>query len=90
MKIKKKTLFCLFLGIIFIAIASNYEPTLELTSVIITADTDFSEGELSQRYHVGYNEPCQIDCKRYADQNDAEYHTAIVRTWGQCHCRVIQ
>ena len=70
--------------------ASNYEPAPELTSIIITAETEIVEGQILQRYQVGNNELCQSDCKLYSEQNDVEYSAAIVRVWGQCNCRVFQ
>ena len=88
MKIKKKTLLYLFIVIVVTFIASNYEPTPKLTNIIITAETEISDGRIYQRYHVGENEICQKDCKLYSKQHDEEYHSAIVRTWGQCNCRV--
>lgn len=90
MKIKKKTLIYIILIMAIGFIASNYEPEPELTNIIITAETEISDGQVLQRYQVGGNEICQKDCQLYSDQNDVDYHSAIVRVWGQCNCRVIQ
>jgi len=90
MKLKKKTLIYIFLVMSIIFVASNYEPVPELDNIIITSETEIDNNEVLQRYQIGNNEICQQDCKLYSEQNDVEYVTAIVRTWGQCNCRVIQ
>jgi hypothetical protein len=89
MKIKKKTLIYILLVMAIGFLASNYEPAPEVTSIIITAETEIIDNKVLQRYQVGNNEICQTDCKLYSTQNDVEYVAAIVRVWGQCNCRVI-
>jgi len=90
MKIKKKILIYILLVMAIGFIAYNYEPEPKLTNIIITDDTTIVDGQILQRYQVGGNEICQSDCILYSEQNDVEYHSAIVRVWGQCNCRVIQ
>ncbi len=71
-------------------IAANYEPEPDLTNIIITAETEIVDGQILQRYQVSHNEICQDDCRLYSDKHEVEYHSAIVRVWGQCNCRVIE
>tara|TARA_B100000029_G_scaffold423325_1_gene430453 strand:- start:712 stop:999 length:288 start_codon:yes stop_codon:yes gene_type:complete len=94
MKIKKnqiKIILFLLLGIFLVNIDLQKE---DMGATIIEYPNKVvidSEGEqyIDQRYKVGNNEICISDCKVLSNNNDFKYHSAIVRKWGQCHCRYI-
>tara|TARA_B100000902_G_scaffold326961_1_gene322270 strand:+ start:185 stop:472 length:288 start_codon:yes stop_codon:yes gene_type:complete len=94
MKVKKnqiKIILFLLFGIFLVNIDLENE---EINSSIIEYPNKVitnAEGEqyINQRYKVGNNDICISDCKVLSNNNDFKYHSAIVRKWGQCHCRYI-
>ena len=94
MKIKKNqiNIILFLLLIIFLVNINSQKEDISSTIIEYTAKVSTnSEGNqyIDQRYKVSSNEICISDCKVLSNNNDFKYHSAIVRKWGQCHCRYI-
>lgn len=94
MKIKKNQInIILFLLLAIFLVNINLQKEVKSSTIIeypnkVSTDSDGNQ-YIDQRYKVGSNEICISDCKVLSNNNDFKYHSAIVRKWGQCHCRYI-
>ena len=94
MKIKKNQInIILFLLLAIFLVNINLQKEVKSSTIIeypnkVSTDSDGNQ-YIYLRYKVGSNEICISDCKVLSNNNDFKYHSAIVRKWGQCHCRYI-
>ena len=95
MKIKSnqiKLILFLIIGMLFVFINT---PEPEIESLIIEYNHKFIENSdgsiyVDQRYEIGSNELCIQDCLKVVEANNFNYHSSMVRKFGECNCRYIK
>ncbi|MEK9635394.1 MAG: hypothetical protein VW079_01850 [Candidatus Woesearchaeota archaeon] len=86
-----RILLFLLIGISLVKMSYEEKPeSLLITYKTKIATNDNGDQIIDQRYKVGENNNCIYDCKSYSENSDLLYHSAMVRSFGECNCRYLE